>query len=162
MKPTSLTRLFLFAGALAAAPLQASPLSEVAEQAGVTWLIGNWATADGGVKMSFEWRLDKHTIATKMTLPDREAEGTIALKPATTVAGMISVDSKGAVSMGQWSEYEGQPLLKSTIKSDQGEMKLATRYIKQSDNTFQVKVYRQNASGELGEFLVEAELQRAK
>lgn len=161
MKCLPLVRILLSVAALSGAA-QASPLSNFAEQAGVTWLIGKWATVDGAVKMSFEWRLDKQVIATKMTLPDREAEGTIALKPATTEANMISVDSKGAVSMGRWSEYEGHPLLKSTIESENGKMKLATRYIKQSDDSFEVKVYRQGEAGQLGEFVVGAEFKRAQ
>ncbi len=154
-------RLMVGVAALSGA-VQASPLSHFAEQAGVTWLIGNWATADGAVTMSFEWRLDKQVIATKMTLPDRQAEGTIALKPATTEANMISVDNKGAVSMGRWSAYEGHPILKSTIESEIGKMKLATRYIKQTDDSFEVKVYRQTDTGELGEFVVGAEFKRAQ
>ena len=160
-------KALIFASALLFAcpvlqPVFASPLSDVAGEAGVEWMIGSWATADGNVKVAYDWRLDKNAIGVKFAPGDREAEGMIALKPGTTTAAYMAVDNQGGISKGEWSEYQGNPLLKTTHVSSEGEKKTAVEHIKVDAGTMKIKVYKLNDSGDPGDLLVELEMTRAK
>ena len=143
-------------------PTQASPLSDLIESHSLNWLLGSWASGDGNVKLTYEYRLDKAIIGVKFAMGDSTAEGMIALKPGTQESIYVSVDSKGNVSKGTWAEHEGHPLLKTTITGEEGEMKMASEHINVDTETMKVKVYRQNDAGDPGEVLAEVELKRAK
>jgi hypothetical protein len=114
------------------------------------------------VKLVYEYRLEKNIIGVNFKAGDRESEGMIALKPGTQESLYMSVDSQGSVSKGAWKEHEGNPLLKTTINGQEGEIKIASEHINVDANTMRVKVYKQNDSGDLGEVMVEVELKRAK
>jgi hypothetical protein len=162
MKTKIIASALLLATASLTLPTQASPLSDLIEQHQLSWLLGSWATADGQVKLVYEYRLEKNIIGVNFKAGDRESEGMIALKPGTQESLYVSVDSQGSVSKGAWKEHEGNPLLKTTINGQEGEIKIASEHINVDSNTMRVKVYKQNDSGDLGEVMVEVELKRAK
>ncbi len=162
MKTTLLALSFLFACPDWHGSLVASPLSDSLEESGVTWMIGSWATADGAVKVTYEWRLDRHAIGVKFSGGGRDAEGMIVLKPGSKQAMYVAADSNGGVSKGAWSEYQGHPLLKTTYSTADKELKTATEHIKVSADTMAVKLYKQNDSGEPGEVMLELEFNRVK
>jgi hypothetical protein len=160
MKTKILASVVLLASALFAQPIQASPLSDLVEQQQVEWLLGSWTSTDGNVKLSYEYRVEKNIIGVKFKGGDREAEGMIALKPGTNESVYVAVDNRGAISKGTWSEHDGNPLLKTTVTGEQGEMKLASEHIKVDADTMRVKVYKQDEAGEPGELLIELEMKR--
>ncbi len=159
---TKLIASALFLASLAALPSHASPLSDLVETHNLGWLLGSWATADGKVKLAYEYRLDKNIIGVKFQADGREAEGMIALKPGSTESHYVAVDSAGNVSKGTWKEHQGNPLLKTTTTGSEGEMKFASEHINVDADTMRVKVYKQNESSDPGEMLIELELKRAK
>ena len=138
----------------------ASPLSDLAEQEGVAWMIGSWSAAEGKVKVSYDWRVDKNAIGVKFEAGDRKAEGMMALKPGTQQVHYMAVDSSGAVSRGEWVESNGHPALKTTKISAEGETKTIAEHIKVDDTTMKVKVYTQDDSGNAGELLMEADFKK--
>ena len=152
----------LFLTTFVTLPSQASPLSDLLESHNLGWLLGSWATADGNVKLVYEYRLDKNIIGVKFQADGKEAEGMIALKPGTQESLYVAVDNDGGVSRGTWKEHKGNPLLKTTISGREGEMKIASEHINVDADTMRVKVYKQNESTDLGEMIVEVELKRAK
>jgi hypothetical protein len=152
---------FLAAFTLAAATLlPASPLSELVDQAGASWMLGPWASADGQVKLTYEWRLDQQAIAVKFTAGERCAEGMMALKPGTGEVHYVAVDNSGAVTTGRWIESNGNPTLQATKHADSGDLTILAEHRKVDEQTMKVTVYRQNDDGNPGEFLMEAELKR--
>ena len=160
MKTRILVSVLLLAGASLTLPTHASPLSDLVEQQQAAWLLGSWTSADGNVKLCYEYRLEKNIIGVKFKGGDREAEGMIALKPGTDESVYVAVDNQGAVSKGAWSKHQGNPLLKTTVTGEQGEMKIASEHIKVDADTMRVKVYKQDESGEPGELLIELDLKR--
>lgn len=138
----------------------ASPLSDLADQEGLGWMMGAWSGAEGRVKVSYEWRVDKNGIAVKFEAGERTAEGLMALKPGTQEVHYMAVDNKGAISKGQWVESNGSPALKATRISEEGEVKTIAEHIKVDDNTMKVKVFKQDDSGNAGELLMELELKK--
>lgn len=152
---------FLAAVTLATATLlAASPLSDLVDQAGATWMLGQWASADGQVKVTYEWHLDQHAIAVKFTAAERSAEGMMALKPGSGEVHYVAVDNSGAVTTGRWIESNGNPTLQATRHADSGESKILVEHRKADDQTMKVTIHRQNDDGTPGEFLMEAELKR--
>lgn len=139
---------FLFAAIVATflsvLPLQASPLSDAAEQAGVNWMLGTWSDATGEtVTLTFEWKLEKNAVGLKLKAPDREVEGVSVLKPGTEEVHYFSVDSKGGVSHGRWFEHDGHPSLRVKYMTAEGEEKsMVVEHIKVDENTMKIKVYK--------------------
>ncbi len=160
MKTKILASILMLAGALLTLPAQASPLSDLVDQQQAGWLLGSWTSSDGNVKITYEYRLEKNIIGVKFKAGDRKAEGMIALNPGTQESLYVAVDNQGAVSKGAWTKHEGNPLLKTTVLGEQGEMKTASEHIKVDADTMRIKVYQQDESGEPGEFLIELELKR--
>jgi hypothetical protein len=160
MKTKFLAAVLLLAVAPLTLPTHASPLSDLVEQQQAGWLLGSWTSTDGNVKLRYEYRLDQNVIGVKFKGGEREAEGMIALKPGTQESVYVAVDNQGAVSKGEWAKHEGNPLLKTTVMSGQGEMKLASEHIQVDADTMRVKVYKQDEAGEPGELLIELEMKR--
>ena len=146
-----------------AALVCASPLSDLLEQHELGWIIGKWSADSGGATLSYQWKVDKNAIGVSLTMGEREAEGMIALKPGTTEAKYMAVDSKGAVSMGQWAEHNGHPTLKVKTATTEGETRsMAAEHIKVDEDTMKVIVHRMDESGEVGEQVMEVEFRRQK
>ncbi len=162
MKSSILASILLLACSALTLPSQASPLSDFVDQQDVGWILGAWASTDGNVKLAYEYKLDKHAIGVKFTAGDREAEGMIVLKPGTDESIYMAIDNKGGISKGSWSEYQGNPLLKTTIQTEDKEIKMATEHIKVDADTIKIIVHKQTDSGEPGEVMVELEMKRAK
>ena len=159
---TAFLSLLLVAGALCS-PVAASPLSDLTSQHGLDWMLGKWVSADGNVKVAYEWKLDKAAIGLTFSMGDRKAEGFMVLRPGTETVEYGAVDSTGAVTRGQWVESPGgNPALKATRTATEGEMKTYAEHVKVDDDTMKVKVFRQNDSGGAGELLVEVEFKKEK
>lgn len=141
----------------------ASPLSDLMEKHGLTWMVGKWQTSGSNVSLSYDWRVDKNVLAVAFSAGERESEGMIALKPGSTEAKYMAVDSKGSVSHGGWSEHNGNPLLKTTTMTAEGETRtMAVEHIKVDADTMKVVVYKTDSSGTIGDQLMEAEFIRKK
>lgn len=162
MKTKLIASVLLLATAFLSLPTQASPLSDLVDQHQVGWLLGKWTSTDGSVKLTYEYRLDKNLIGVKFKIGDREAEGMIALKPGTRESVYVAVDSQGRVSKGTWGGHEGNPLLKTSVSGQEGEMKIASEHIHVDADTMRVKVYKQDESGAPGEVMAELEMKRDK
>lgn len=158
MKLTALIAAAVLAFSAMQAP--ASPLSDLAEQEGLTWMVGTWSGAEGKVKVTYEWRVDKNAIGVKFEAGPRTAEGLMALKPGTQEVHYMTVDSEGAISKGQWVESNGSPALKVTRISADAEAKTIAEHVKVDDSTMKVKVFKQDDSGNAGELLMELELKK--
>ena len=141
----------------------ASPLSDLMEKHGLTWMVGKWQTSGGNVSLSYDWRVDKNALAVAFSAGERESEGLIALKPGSTEAKYMAVDSQGGVIHGAWSEHNGNPLLKTTTMTTDGETRtMAIEHIKVDADTMKVVVYKTDSSGTIGDQLMEAEFIRQK
>lgn len=123
-------------------------------------MVGTWTGAEGKVKVTYEWRVEKNAIGVKFEAGERTAEGMMALKPGTQEVHYMAVDSKGAVSKGQWVESNGSPALKTTRISEEGEVKTIAEHIKVDDNTMKVKIFKQDDSGNAGELMMEVEFKK--
>lgn len=144
-------------------PAAASPLSDLTTRHGLDWMLGKWVSADGNVKVAYEWKLDKAAIGLNFAMGDRKAEGFMVLRPGTETVEYGAVDSTGAVTRGQWVESPGgNPALKATRTAVEGEMKTYAEHVKVDDDTMTVKVFRQDDSGGAGELMVEVEFKRQK
>ena len=162
MNRSIIASLLLLACSTAPLPLQASPLSDLMDQHDLGWMLGSWASTDGNVKLTYEYKLDKNAISIKFAAGDREAEGMTVLKPGTQESVYMAIDNHGGVSKGKWSDYQDHPLLTTTVTTKDQEIKMATEHIKVNADTMTVKVYRQTESGQPGEMLVELEMKRSK
>jgi hypothetical protein len=158
MKYTAIATAALLA--LTSLHAAASPMSDLTEQHGVSWMIGTWTGGEGKVKVSYEWRVGKHAIAVKFEAGDRTAEGMMALKPGTQEVIYMAVDDTGGVSRGTWVESNGHPALKVTREQDSGETKTIAEHIKVDDSTMKVKVFKQDASGAAGDLMMEFEMKK--
>ncbi len=155
-------KTLLTAVLLSLSPLSApaSPLSDLAEQHGVAWMMGSWTGAEGKIKLTYEWRVDKNAIAVKFEAGERTAEGIMALKPGTEEVHYMAVDSKGSVTRGEWIEHNGNPAIKSTRISSEGETKTILEHIKVDASTLKVKIYKQDDSGKAGDLAMEVEFKK--
>jgi hypothetical protein len=161
MKSSILASLAALATLLSSA--LASPLSDLVEKHGLSWMVGKWETAGGEASLAYEWRVEKNVLAVAFSAGERESEGMIALKPGSTEAKYMAVDSKGSVSHGGWSEHNGNPLLKTTTMTAEGESRtMAVEHIKVDADTMKVVVYKTDSSGTIGDQLMEAEFIRKK
>jgi hypothetical protein len=154
------TKTFLFALALAFSPAAvistlhaADSLGALVEQHGLSWIIGKWeAKTENGdaLKVEYEWCLDKHAIRVKFSMPDRETEGLIGLKPGTSEAMYVGLDSKGGGTMGKWVEFNDHPTLKVKHKSaDDQENSMASEHVKVDDDTMKVILHKVDDAGEI-------------
>ncbi|MBP7948514.1 MAG: hypothetical protein KA004_02580 [Verrucomicrobiales bacterium] len=137
--------LSLLSAALLASPFAttASPLSDLAAQFGVEWMLGTWTDASGeAIVLTYEWRLEKNAIALKLKAPDNEAEGMTVLQPGTDQIHYVSVDSKGGIAKGNWFEHAGNPALRVTYVNPEGESKtMVVEHVKVDADTMKVKLY---------------------
>ncbi len=140
---------------LAQRPAQAEPLGDKVAAIHADWIIGSWVdapTAGLGLKISYEWRLDKHAIALKATMADRQSEGLIAVNPRNGDVGIMVVDNRGGGAMGKVTAEDGKIVL--TVKytdGDGNDGKVALVHEKKDDSKVLVTVYAVNDSGGLGE-----------
>lgn len=164
MKTTAFIATFAAALAIGSLcqPLAASPLSDLVKQQEVNWMMGSWATADGKVKFSYRWRLDKNAIGIKFEAGERAAEGMMALKPGSQEVHQVTVDNAGGVTTGQWIDLNGNPALKSTHLGERGEIKTVTEHIKVDNDTMKVRIYKQDDAGNAGDLAMEIEFKRQK
>lgn len=126
----------------------ADTLADIVASSDGEWIIGNWATEDGGVSISYNWKLDKHAIGVAFKMGDREAEGMIMVKPGTTDVVYASVDNKGAVTHGKWAEFHDHPgLFTTTTRPDGTESKMVAEHVRTDDDTLTVNLYRVGDDG---------------
>jgi hypothetical protein len=144
----------------------ADSLREHATAAGLDWIIGNWAdkeTNGATFKLAYEWRLDGHAVAIKISAPDREAEGMIARNAKTNEVGYIVIDNHGGGALGKVERKEGTLVVKLSYSNSQGEeKKRALTHTKTDTNTMKFVLSELSDSGEIGNTKEEFELVRMK
>jgi hypothetical protein len=141
--------LILISISLHSLPVLATPLSDQVEAHNMNWLIGGtWKHEK--VTLSYEWRLEKHSISVKLKSADgHEVEGMIVLKPGTDDIQYGAVDNKGGMTQGSWSEKKGVARLKIKHKEADGTEKRATmEHIKVDDNTLKLVLQMMDATGD--------------
>jgi hypothetical protein len=130
-------------------------LGDLIAQHGVGWIIGNWAdkaTGGQGLKVSFEWRLDKHAVAVKVQTPARQAEGIIARNPKSGDVGYVAVDNQGGGALGKFSEEDGKVVLKLSYQAGDGESgRLAIVHEKVEGDSIKISIHKLDESGTVGE-----------
>lgn len=129
---------------------RAGTLAELSASSGTGWMIGKWATQDGGATLTYAWKLDKNVIGTSFTMGDRASEGMIVRKPGSEDAVVYgAADNKGGVTTGKWIEFNGQPtLVAKTIKSDGTERSYAVGHGKSGEDRMIVKLYSVGDDGQ--------------
>jgi hypothetical protein len=105
------------------------------------WMIGKWATEDGAVATTYEWRLDKNAVAVTLRIGSQSAEGMFARKPGGDDVIYGAVDNEGGMSTGKLIDYNGNPTLVVTHVSAEGrESRVALQHIRNGE-TMTVKMH---------------------
>jgi len=137
----TLLLLSLLALASPASSARAETLGEMAASAGVEWVIGQWASEDGNVSLSYTWKLEKNAIGVAFKMGGREAEGMMMLKPGTKDVIYGAADNEGGLTSGKWIEFNGNPTLVTTHTAADGtERRMAAQHIRTDDDTLTVKL----------------------
>ena len=146
---------------------RAENLGDIVAAQGCEWIIGNWEDAATGgqvLKLTYEWRLNKHAIAMKAQTTETEAEGLIARNPKNGDVGYIAVDNRGGGAMGMVTrDDEGRVVIKATIqRPGRDPSRIGVVHEKKDASTIKVTVHEVSESGELGEIKESIELVRKK
>ena len=148
MKIAALLLAFLALQPAATSLHAADTLADIVASNDGEWMIGNWASEDGNLSISYTWKLDKHAIGVTFKMGDRESEGMIMVKPGTTDVVYASVDNKGSVTHGKWDAFHDHPgLFTTTTRADGTESKMVAEHIRTDDDTLTVNVYRVGDDG---------------
>jgi hypothetical protein len=146
------TILALF-GLLTAARAEKS-LGELASEAGVEWLLGQWQLegddADGPT-LVFKGELDNHVVAVTYKDQRSETKGMIFLPPGTIEPKYYSGDDKGGVGIGAWSVEDNKAVLKNKHTDSEGRtIKMAITFEKLDDKSMEVKIFDLDDQNKLG------------
>lgn len=146
------TAVLLAGGSVVA---RAESLGDIIAQQGLDWIIGAWSdkgTNGQGLKMSYEWRLDKHAIAVKVQTPERNVEGIIARNPKSGDVGYVAVDNQGGGALGKFSKEDDKIILKLSYQGSDGESgRIAIVHEKSEGEGIKITVHKLDESGNIGE-----------
>ncbi|MGI8604775.1 MAG: hypothetical protein ACR2OZ_17535 [Verrucomicrobiales bacterium] len=144
----------------------AETLGQLVAAKGFEWMIGNWAdkASDGqAIKLTYEWRLDKHAVAVKLESPERKSEGFMARNPKSGDVGYVAVDNRGGGALGKVTADEDKLVLKVNYQRSNGESgRLGVVHEKKDDDTMKVTLHKVEEDGALGEATEAIELKRVK
>lgn len=131
----------------------ADSLGEVLREKGLESFVASWgdkATNGDAVKVSYEWKLERHAISVKVEMNDRRVEGMIFLDPKTRGITHIATDTNGGVTAGTWTIEEDRVVLKFTYTDRNGETKKgAIAHAKVDADTLRVKMHKVSDSDEI-------------
>lgn len=129
--------------------LPAATLGEMVSSSDLEWMVGQWASEDGNVSFSHTWKLDKHALAVTFKMGEHASEGMIMVKPGTDKVIYGAADNKGGMSVGQWTEFNGNPTLISSHTDPEGTVrKMAVEYVHTDDETLTVKIHQVGEDGQ--------------
>ena len=109
---------------LSLAPAHADNLGEMLEKIGLGAIIGTWVDADTkgeAITVTYSWRIENHALALSVKSPNGNSEALIGVDPKTGDAVHMSLDDRGGVSRGKWSEDDGVAILNIVRTSVDGE-----------------------------------------
>lgn len=145
--------LLALVGATFVAQAQSS-LGELASQAKVDWLMGDWqATTDNGGTMavSFKGDLDNHIALVTQKDQRSESKGIIIVDPAGGEPKFYCGNNLGGTGSGVWSAEDGKAVLKyKHTDADGRTMKMGITFTKVDANTMEVRIFDLSDKDELG------------
>jgi hypothetical protein len=131
-----------------------SSLGELATQAKVDWLMGDWqAVSDSGdtTSVSFKADLDKHIAFVSHKDARGESKGIIIVDPVSGEPKFYSGNSLGGSGTGVWTAEDGKAILKyKQVAADGRTTSMGITFSKVDANSMEVKIYDLNDKGELG------------
>lgn len=153
---TRLTRLTLTLAMgllLGPATLEAQQtLRDIAEEGGVTWLIGKWtgySQRGSEVEVEYEWELDGHAVELELEMGQGGYKGLIFLNPEGGEEAIeVGGDSGGGMTRAVWREDYGQLISERVSTRPGGEiMRIAIISESTGPNTMKATVHRLSADG---------------
>jgi hypothetical protein len=144
--------LLAISGLLTTAHAQKS-LAEVATEAGVDWLLGQWQSDSNGdvLALSFKAELDKHVIIVNYKDRRSETMGMILLEPGTMEPKYYAGDNLGGAGTGEWSAEDNKAILKHKHTDIDGKItKLGFTFTKVNADSMEVKIFALNDQNEMG------------
>ncbi len=145
--------LVSMAGLLCAAQAQQS-LGDMASQAGVEWLAGDWQSADDGGSVSISFKPDLNNYVVFVTYKDQRADskGMIFVDPASSQAKYCSANDQGGAGTGTWSAEKGKAILKYKHTEANGQVaRMGITFSKTDSSTMEVKILDLNEKDQLGD-----------
>ena len=156
MKPhTLLLSLFATFALFSLAPARAQNLGELLEEVELGAIIGTWVDEDTkgeAVTVTYSWRIENHALALSVKSPNGNSEALIAVDPANGEILHLSVDDKGRMTKGKWSEEGGLAVLDIARVDADGETVELQITHKLVDNSDLVVGMTNADTGEGGEF----------
>lgn len=93
----------------------AETLQDKLDAAGWGGIIGTWVDADSGgsgIKISYQWKIDKHVIEVTSTMRERQSVALMGVNGKTGDVFHMGADDQGTSSLGKWEvEDNGDAVL---------------------------------------------------
>lgn len=129
-------------------------LGELATEAGVDWLMGQWQMENDDADaptLSFKGELDNHVVVVSYKDQNMETKGMIFLPPGTMEPKYHAGDNKGGVGTGVWSAEESKAILKHTHTDADGKVsKMAFTFAKLDSKSMELRIYELDSQNQLG------------
>lgn len=147
--------LLALVGFVSVAQAQSAKLGDLAAEAGVDWLVGDWqAVTDSGDTIFISFKADLDNRVGSVHFKDRrsESKGIVVLDPVSGEVKYYTGNNRGDVGTGVWSAEDKKAILKYKHTSADGNTsRMGLVFSKVNADTMQVKLYELSGQDELGD-----------